>query len=222
MSFNPFDPPDAAERVADFDPFNPDAYDDTPAPPVSPPASPPMAPRPISDKQLAANRANAQKSTGPKTEAGKARSMFSGLKHGLYARDVVLPGEDTAAYDAMLADLCAALEPHGRAEEDLVRRAADMSWRLGRSASIEAGLLNPDWSRDPRAEWVGTREGPLIDGFRIALDETKTLDQLGRYEARLERGLQRTLDILYRLQATRRRVAAMQDGVKNPAIENKR
>jgi len=45
-------------------------------------------------KQIRANRLNARKSTGPKTGAGKQRSRFNGLVHGLRTECAVLPGED--------------------------------------------------------------------------------------------------------------------------------
>jgi hypothetical protein len=35
------------------------------------------------EKQIAANRANAQKSTGPKTAAGRSRSSRNAVRHGL-------------------------------------------------------------------------------------------------------------------------------------------
>ena len=44
----------------------------------------------VSEKQLAANRRNAKKSTGPKTTAGKVRARRNSLRHGLLARDVVV------------------------------------------------------------------------------------------------------------------------------------
>ncbi|MFC1673976.1 hypothetical protein ACFL12_07520 [Pseudomonadota bacterium] len=160
--------------------------------------------------QIAANRRNAQRSTGPRTDAGKARSSFNGLRHGLYARDVVLPGEDRAAFDDLLDRLAADLAPEGAVEDELVRTAASLWWRLGRSAAIEAGLLNPGWSEDPRAQNRDTGGGPLVDTFRVALDDTKTLDCLGRYEARLGRALSRTLSTLERMQAARRRRALEQ------------
>lgn len=162
----------------------------------------PLPPR-ASEKKIAANRANAQHSTGPTSEVGKSHSILNSLKHGLYARQVVLPGEDVAAFDTLLNNMMEELKPQGHAEQGMVRRAADIWWRLGRTASIEAGFLCPDLSRDPRAEWMSSGAGQLVDGFRMVLDNTKTLDQLGRYEARLERALKRTFDLLFQMQAHR-------------------
>ncbi|MHA1597330.1 MAG: hypothetical protein ACTSV1_01300 [Alphaproteobacteria bacterium] len=154
-----------------------------------------------SPAQIAANRLNALKSTGPKTPRGQSHARFNALRHGLYARDVVLPGEDRAAFDDMLASLTADLAPDGHIEDGLVERLAQLWWRLGRTAAIEAGLLNPDWDGDAN----DTGGGPLIDTFRVAIDQTPTLDQLGRYEGRLERAFARSLNLLQRLQSARRR-----------------
>ena len=109
--------------------------------PHSTPHTPSTPASPISERQLAANRENAQRSTGPKTPGGKARSAFNGLNHGLFARDVVLAGEDREAYDALLDAMFTDLAPQGDVEEGLARRAADLWWRLGRTAAIEAGFL---------------------------------------------------------------------------------
>jgi hypothetical protein len=56
-----------------------------------------------SQKQIDANRRNAQKSTGPITEAGKAVAKFNALRHGMTAESAVLPYEDHLAY-AMLRE----------------------------------------------------------------------------------------------------------------------
>jgi len=148
-----------------------------------------------SSAQIAANRANAALSTGPTSDAGKAAASYNALKHGLYARDVVLPGEDRTEYDAMLAELTEEFAPKGRYETTLVRRLADIWWRLGRSAAIEAGLLSPSWD-GPLPPLKGTSGGPLVDTFRVAIDETPTLDRLGRYEARLDRAFRHVVRIL--------------------------
>jgi len=49
------------------------------------------AKRPISERKLQANRANAKRSTGPKTKAGKAASRRNALKHGIASCSVDLP-----------------------------------------------------------------------------------------------------------------------------------
>ncbi len=51
--------------------------------------------------QIAANRTNALKCTGPRSEPGKAASRFNALKHGLDAESLMLPGEDPAEYQAL-------------------------------------------------------------------------------------------------------------------------
>jgi len=100
---------------------------------------------PVSDKKRAANKRNAQSSTGPKTSSGKARSSRNALKHGLLAKDVVIdtPGttENRADFDALLADLLAELQPQGIIEETLVERIATCYWRLRRAQRFEVGAI---------------------------------------------------------------------------------
>ncbi|HLH41988.1 MAG TPA: hypothetical protein VKV74_03295, partial [Bryobacteraceae bacterium] len=58
-----------------------------------------MKPQLAPDSQrAAANRNNAARSTGPRTEPGKRRSSLNALRHGLTGQTVVLPQDDLAAY----------------------------------------------------------------------------------------------------------------------------
>ena len=57
----------------------------------------------ISERQLAANRANAQKSTGPKTEESKKIVSQNALRHGLTAQVTIMPDEDREAHDKFCA-----------------------------------------------------------------------------------------------------------------------
>ncbi len=90
---------------------------------------------------MAANRRNAQRSTGPHTPEGKARSAQNALGHGLRAVSPVVPFEDEAEWEAHLAGVVAALAPQGRLEEDLVDRVALQVWRLRRVARYEREIL---------------------------------------------------------------------------------
>ncbi|MFN0167601.1 MAG: hypothetical protein ACKV22_14320, partial [Bryobacteraceae bacterium] len=61
--------------------------------------------------QITANRANARKSTGPKTPAGKVRSSQNALRHGLASRQIVLNTEDEAAFQALYAEFLDEYQP---------------------------------------------------------------------------------------------------------------
>jgi len=61
--------------------------------------------------QFAANRANAKKSTGPRSVEGKAASRFNALKHGIDAQSIVLPNEDPAEYEALSRDYHQSIRP---------------------------------------------------------------------------------------------------------------
>jgi len=91
--------------------------------------------------QRDANRRNALQSTGPKTPEGKAASSRNAIKHGLLARDAVLPNEDTNAFLQLQAALEEDLHPAGALEELLVQQMATSHWRLERVTRIETGTL---------------------------------------------------------------------------------
>ncbi|MGI9073513.1 MAG: hypothetical protein ACR2JB_19880 [Bryobacteraceae bacterium] len=94
----------------------------------------------ISPSQLAANRANSQLSTGPKTPAGKAKSSHNAVKTALTGRTVLLPTDDAAAYEEHVADFFHELRPLGTRESALVQLLADNSWRLDRVFALEMGI----------------------------------------------------------------------------------
>ena len=85
-----------------------------------------------SERQKAANRANALHSTGPKTPEGKAVVRFNAFRHGLLAQDVVLPGEEADAFEDLWNQVRANLSPMGPVEEFLVDRVVNAMWRLQR------------------------------------------------------------------------------------------
>ena len=94
-----------------------------------------------SPARIAANRANAQKSTGPKTEAGKARSRANAVKHGLTGAGVALPGEDTARIEAEFVQAQEEFAPTTLAGMRLVRDVAMLWVRQDRARRYEATTL---------------------------------------------------------------------------------
>ena len=94
-----------------------------------------------STRQIEANRSNALKSTGPRTVEGKARSSRNALTHGLTAQEIVIPGEDAAAYQSFEQQIIDDLKPNGSCEFDLIARLAATFWRLRRIPRFEAALM---------------------------------------------------------------------------------
>jgi hypothetical protein len=118
------------------------------------------------DKQIAANRLNAQKSTGPRTLAGRQRSRRNAVRHGLTAETVVLAFESADEYAAFEKTIVADYEPQTTVEHQLVARIASLFWRLRRAAAIETGLLQIQGQmlRDRIAE---TRPAAELDPLRV-------------------------------------------------------
>lgn len=94
-----------------------------------------------SERRLSANRQNAQKSTGPRTNEGKASSSKNALRHGLTAVRIVLDGEDAALYEALRRDLIEDFRPETALQMSLVQQLSGLLWRLRRAAAYEPALL---------------------------------------------------------------------------------
>jgi hypothetical protein len=94
-----------------------------------------------SPAQINANTLNAQLSTGPRTESGKAATKLNAFKHGLTAGTVVLPTEDMEAYQQFSAAICASFEPVGPLEDQIAQLIADTHWRLNRIPTLETNIF---------------------------------------------------------------------------------
>jgi hypothetical protein len=92
-------------------------------------------------KQIAANRANARRSTGPMTEEGKQRSRCNAVRHGLTAETVIGALEDAEDYKAFEAAITADYDAQSAVERELVLRLASLLWRLRRATTMETGLF---------------------------------------------------------------------------------
>src|SRR5262249_19832089 len=125
-----------------------------------------------SDKQIEANRRNAQKSTGPRTEEGHAAVRFNGLKHGLTAKSWCLPGDDPEELEAYLDSYEADYRPSTQAEAEQVLQIAIASRRLRRFRGVEAALFtdkiedhksyiddyHPEWNNDSKIAFIMSHE----------------------------------------------------------------
>ena len=150
---------------------------------------------PATEAQIRANQANADRSTGPKTEEGKARSRRNALKHGLTGDGVVMPEEDAAEVERLARALRDEMKPPGEVGELLVRRIATFSVRMDRSFDQETAALSRrarqamDDFEAPEGVDAETASKLRVEAGKIALfDPSKEATLARRYEAIATRG----------------------------------
>jgi hypothetical protein len=99
--------------------------------------------------QITANRANAQKSTGPRSAEGKSVSRFNALKHGIDAASIVIPGEDPADYEALRAQYLHEYRPQSASESFHVDTLLRADWHKRRLQQVEADLYHTVLAESP-------------------------------------------------------------------------
>ncbi|HEX4772986.1 MAG TPA: hypothetical protein VH351_19280 [Bryobacteraceae bacterium] len=97
--------------------------------------------RSLSEAQLAANQANAQLSTGPRSDTGKRVSSLNAVKTGLTGRTVLLPSDDAASYQQHVESFFRDHEPESDREYEVVQSLADTQWRLQRIPALEMAIF---------------------------------------------------------------------------------
>ena len=197
-------------------------------------------PRAATEAQINANRLNAKKSSGPKTAEGKAASSRNGLTHGLTANKHILLDEDPEQFLLLLKDLYDRFHPVGLGEEKLVQRIAADQWRLDRTIPMEAAIyrnrLREVAAEDAKKQRIYVLnqklaesscrpvtpipvqydEGDLLArAFDADCDGPSSFAKLARYEASLERSIDRCLRQLKAYQAAR-----LKDYEPNPNTED--
>jgi hypothetical protein len=136
-------------------------------------------------EQIAANRENASKSHGPVTEAGKAAVRLNALKHGLRARQLLLPWESQKDFDQLSHDLESEWQPATPTERICLENMLAAQWKLIRAETQEA----------------------LLQTLPYDAPETKQLPVILVFEDRFQRAFERALRDLQKLQKDRRRAA---------------
>jgi hypothetical protein len=134
--------------------------------------------------QIAANQLNAQLSTGPKTDTGKAASSANNLRFGFTGAFRVMPYESQPDYESLLADLRAEHNPATITQEILVAKMAEHYWTSRRAALLLDHALNPDQNAE---------------------ESFKTLNLFLRYQTTHDRAFHKCLAELRKLRAEKRK-----------------
>jgi hypothetical protein len=144
-----------------------------------------------SPAQIAANLANAQKSTGPRTGAGKAVSRMNALQHGAYAEAPIILGEDPAAFEEIHHHYHAAYQPADPGAQALVDTVIRSTWLLRRLFRAETAVT---------AKLIEQANGDLGQAFLNDASGANAIGKIQRQIASLERARQQGLIQLGRLQ----------------------
>src|ERR1700727_2015981 len=158
----------------------------------------------ISEKQLEANRRNAQRSTGPKTEEGKKVSALNARRPNLTGQVTAMTDADRIMHDAFSASIVESRAPQGAMETQLAQRIATDSWRLNRISAVEDNLFALGHSA--KSDDVETEDPEIhaaLTAAKVFKEESKHLQLLTLYEQRINRNIQKNLATLQALQAAR-------------------
>ena len=197
-----------------------------------------MSHRPVSPKRLAANRANAAKSTGPRTPEGKARCSQNARKHVFTASTfAVVRLEDLQEIAHLRDDLIALYQPVNSQEIFALERAAVAQQAILRGARLESGLfttcldeffdnggepirlLNTVIAGDGDIEVTRAqnRNYLLGDGFHRLNRQANSFSLLLCYQAQAERHYRRAMEEFDRLKALREELA--NEPIPSPDLE---
>ena len=135
--------------------------------------------------QISANQQNAQRSTGPKTEEGKAASSLNNFRYGFTGAFTVLPSEDQEAYDTLLSGLNAEHRPATVTETILIEKMAQHLWLSRRAQTLQDLSMDDDLSR---------------------IEQERRFSLFLRYQTTNDRGFHSSLNQLLKLRAEKRRV----------------
>jgi hypothetical protein len=163
------------------------------------------------ESQIAANRANALKSTGPRTPEGKAVSRFNNLQTGIEAQSEIIRGEDPDALAALTAAFHAEYQPATPTEANLVDAIAHHAWLQRRLRKVEAET----WAGE-RKRMQAVTHNEMTNG-EVFAHHVGAFSRIQRRIDSTERNLHRSLDTLRRLQAERKAQDIIQPEAQPPA-----
>lgn len=148
---------------------------------------------PLSEKQLAANRANAAKSTGPKTPIRRDAANFDNL-----ANAILIEGESRPQFIALLRSFHAEFLPATPTERGLVEKLGVYQWLLLRSLTLESAAITHEMQRRSEAAPDEPKLTRAIHAVRSLGDRSRH-SEFSRSANRFDRQYHRTLQSLHRI-----------------------
>ena len=177
-----------------------------------------MSSKPRTPAQIAASRANGQKSLGATTPEGKCKTQTAHMTHGFRASHMAIHSEDHTQYNGHLDAYLHHYNPIGKVEIDLVSLVALNMWQVMRNSAIEVALFDLEVAAIDANDLDG--QFKTMDQYgRLALAFKKSAGEnvhelLRRYKTSAERAYHRALQAIENMQAARQSAAPQPEGVK--------
>ena len=168
------------------------------------------------EAQSSANRANAEKSTGPKSPEGKQRSRINAFRHGLTGQICVLTAEDSEAFARHCRGIHDSLHPRGPLETDITQSIADDRWRLARAKALENSIFALGLENQESLSTGNSEVDVAFSQARTWLTQSHNLELLTLYEQRIQRSVEKSHRQLHALQSERR--AAHQQAIEEATL----
>src|SRR6185436_12984706 len=157
----------------------------------------------VTEKQLLANRANAQKSTGPRTPRGKTASSRNAIKHGFFAKCILLEEEADQRFLQLKNNYLRDFRPQTQDEYDLVDTLAANRWRILRNWTFESVSIMYEQQQLRQLNAGENVPTQAMLAHRQLDNPPRSLESLSRRETRLDRQYYKALDRLKRMIAER-------------------
>jgi hypothetical protein len=166
---------------------------------------------PISEKRLAANRANAKLSRGPTSVAGKRISSRNGVKNYDISMFILLEGESAPLFKELLRSYEEEFQPATPTERSFVESMVIAQWNQGRVQSLQAAAINYEIRNQCQTENDQSDATPCnraMHAFRRAATGSPNLELLSREAARFDRQYNRALRSLLKFRAEKQKISA--------------
>ncbi len=160
-------------------------------------------------RQIAANQRNALKSTGPRTQEGKAIVCHNAVKHGILSQEIPIDEKESLSFGEFCSCLYIQLNPVGDFEHFIADRIISCAWRLHRVIHIETAFFRSEFN----SRYNISNERSIKDAFAGSAKERMAV--LSRYETAIEKSLYKAILELTRLQSMRQQSLA-DDFIVNP------
>lgn len=156
-------------------------------------------------KQIEANRGNAQLSTGPLTPETKAKTRLNAMRDGFTGQVTTLSDEDRPVFEKFKSDFIDSLAPKTVTELSLASSIAWDNWRLNHLRAVEMNMyaLGADNAPEDIDADNPQIHSALSDAVTF-MNESKRFALMSLYETRLNRSIHKNLATLRELQAERK------------------